>query len=182
LAELDRMTITLEVTIRLARQEDLAHLETWQGFDSAEHRKALRYYLTAQRIGSGALLVAEAGGVPVGQLFLWYRRLETSLADGVETISITAMRVHPEFRRRGIATRLAQVAEGLARDLGYRWVTIGTDVDNDAAHRLYRSWGYEEFVRNTYEWDGRHYPQICLRKRLDHGAGGPEPLGDPGPV
>lgn len=163
---LDRFPIDLDVTIRLATQEDLRHLETWRGFDTPAHRRALRYYLAAQKTGGGALIVADVGDVPIGQLFLWYHRDDPSLADGKETVSVTALRVWPAFRRRGIASRMTKAAEAMARDLGFETVTIGVDVDNHPAHRLYLSWGYEEFMRTTYEWDGKRHPQICLRKKL----------------
>ena len=120
----------------------------------------------------GALLVAVVGDYPVAQLFLWYHRDDPSLADGQSTVSITALRVRPAFRKRGIASRLAEVAEAIAAERGFTTITIGTDVDNDIAHRLYISWGYEEFKRDTYEWDGQTHPQICLRKRLSAADGG----------
>ncbi len=162
----DRFEVGVEVAIRLAVEADIAHLETWQGFDTPAHHRALRYYLAMQDAGAGAFIVAETGGYPVAQLFLWFHRDDPSLADGSKTVSITALRVRPAFRRRGIATRMARVAEQLAEEIGFDTVTIGTDVDNHPAHRLYLSWGYEEFKRDTYEWDGETHPQICLRKRL----------------
>jgi ribosomal protein S18 acetylase RimI-like enzyme len=158
--------VTLDVTVRLATAADLLHLETWRGFDTPAHRRALRYYLAATDAEAGAFLVADVAGYPVGQLFLWYHRDDPALADGATTVSITALRVWQPFRRRGIAARLNQVAERLARQRGFQVVTIGADVDNHAAQRLYLAWGYEEFMRSTYEWDGRTYPQVCLRKRL----------------
>lgn len=163
---LDRFMVQVDVIIRAGRREDLVYLDAWPGFDTPAHRRALRYYLQQHRLGEGAFLVADMGGLPVGQLFLWYLREDRELGDGQAIASITALRVWPAFRRRGIATRLAAAAEKVALDLNFRALTIGTDVDNDAAHRLYLDWGYREFKRSTYEWDGRTYPQICLRKEL----------------
>lgn len=163
---LDEFSIPVDVIIRTAAKEDLAHLETWPGFDTPAHRRALRYYLAMQEAGGGALIIAEVGGYPVAQLFLWFHRDDPTLADGTNTVSITALRVRPAYRKRGIASRMGKVAEQMAREIGFDTITIGTDVDNDTAHRLYLSWGYEEFKRATYEWDGQTHPQICLRKRL----------------
>ncbi len=97
------------------------------------------------------------------------------MGDGEETVSITALRVWTPFRRHGVATRLAAAAESVALQAGFRTVTIGADVGNGAAYRLYQSWGYEEFKRSSYEWDGKVYPQICMRKRLAAGGQGPAP-------
>jgi ribosomal protein S18 acetylase RimI-like enzyme len=185
-AEIARFGVRIDVVIRSARQDDLKYLESWPGFNTPAHRQALRYYLAEHRRGGGVFLVADAGGHPIGQLFLWYRREDPQLGDGEETVSLTALRVWTPFRRRGVATRLAAAAEGVAREAGFRTITIGTDVDNEAAHRLYRSWGYEEFKRSTYQWDGKVYPQICMRKRLSAGGQGPaagvggsaRPMGD----
>lgn len=164
--EFGRFTVRVEIVIRPARPEDLRQLETWPGFDTPAHRQALRFYLAEQRRGGGILLVADAGGHPVGQLFLWYRREDPQLGDGRSTVSITALRVWAPFRRRGVATRLARAAEEVASRAGFRVITIGADVGNEGALRLYRSWGYSEFKRSTYEWDGRAYPQVCLKKKL----------------
>jgi ribosomal protein S18 acetylase RimI-like enzyme len=161
-----RMSVPVDVEIRLAQPADVASLETWSGFDTPPHRQALRYYLTMQDANLGALLVAAVDDYLVAQLFLWFHRDDPTLADGTNTVSITALRVRPAFRKRGIASRLAEVAEAMAAEIGFETVTIGTDIDNDAAHRLYLSWGYEEFKRSTYEWDGKTFPQICLRKSL----------------
>jgi len=163
---LSTMSVPVDVEIRLAQPADIASLEAWSGFDTPAHRQALRYYLTMQDADLGALLVAAVDDYLVAQLFLWFHRDDPTLADGTKTVSITALRVRPAFRKRGIASRLAEVAEAMAAEIGFETVTIGTDIDNDAAHRLYLSWGYEEFKRSTYEWDGKTFPQFCLRKSL----------------
>jgi ribosomal protein S18 acetylase RimI-like enzyme len=173
---LDRFLVQAEVTIRAGRREDLAYLDVWPGFDTPAHRQALRYYLQQHRLGEGAFLVADIGGLPVGQLFLWYLREDRELGDGQTIASITALRVWPSIRRQGVASKLAAAAEKLVIELGFSELTIGTDTDNSAAHRLYVRWGYQEFKRSTYEWDGRTYPQVCMRKRLIR----PAPAAPPG--
>lgn len=169
------MTVPVDVVIRLAVPADIAGLERWAGFDTPAHSRALGYYLAMQQADIGALIVATVGDYPVGQLFLWYDRDDPSLADGTTAVSITALRVRPAYRKRGIASRMAQVAEEMSRQRGFKTITIGTDTDNDAALRLYLSWGYEEFKRSTYEWDGKVFPQICLRKALTPPSGQAEP-------
>lgn len=176
---LDRFAVQAEVSIRAGRREDLPHLDVWPGFDTPAHRQALRYYLQQHRLGEGAFLVADIGGLPVGQLFLWYLREDQELGDGRTIASITALRVWPTLQRQGIATRLAATAEKIAADLGFSVLTIGADTDNDSALRLYLRWGYREFKRSTYEWDGHTYPQICLRKPL---AARATPAAPPGGV
>jgi ribosomal protein S18 acetylase RimI-like enzyme len=163
---LAKMEVPVDVVIRLAEPADIAGLEAWEGFDTPAHRRALRYYLTMQNTDLGAFLVAVVGDYPVAQLFLWYHRDDPTLADGHEAVSITALRVRSAFRKRGIASRMGAVAEAMARERGFTTITIGTDVDNDPALRLYLSWGYTEFKRSMYEWDGKTFPQICLRKSL----------------
>lgn len=168
-------TVQIEIDIRRAQASDLEHLARWLGFDTRTHREALRYYLAEQQRGGGVLVVADAGGAPIGQLFLCLRRGDPDLADGKTTACITALRVWVPFRRHGVATRLVRVAEEMARQRGFSMMTIGTDVDNDDAHRLYLSWGYKDFKRGTYEWDDKLLPQICLRKRIGPGPRGEGP-------
>ena len=57
------------------------------------------------------------------------------------------MRVHPDFQRRGLGTRMLSKLEVGARELGFRTLTLDTTVGQVAAMSMYMKSGYEEVSR-----------------------------------
>jgi ribosomal protein S18 acetylase RimI-like enzyme len=60
--------------------------------------------------------------------------------------------VRPEFRRQGIGRRLMQELEQWARELDCCKITLEVRHDNQAAQRLYRSYGFSEPGIATHFW------------------------------
>ncbi|RME13911.1 MAG: GNAT family N-acetyltransferase [Ardenticatenia bacterium] len=60
-----------------------------------------------------------------------------------QTWLISNVAVLPEYRRRGIARRLMEAAHEHIRTHGGRRIVLQVRQDNDAAHTLYESMGYE---------------------------------------
>ena len=60
---------------------------------------------------------------------------------------ICRMRVHPEFQRRGLGTRMLWKLEERARELGFQTLTLDTTAGQVAAMGMYRKAGYEEVAR-----------------------------------
>ena len=60
---------------------------------------------------------------------------------------ICRMRVHPDFQRRGLGTRMLSTLEERARELGFRTLTLDTTVGQVAAMSMYLKAGYEEVAR-----------------------------------
>ncbi len=57
---------------------------------------------------------------------------------------ICRMRVHPEFQRRGLGTKMLSALEERARELGFRTLVLDTTVGQVAARSMYSRAGYEE--------------------------------------
>ncbi len=75
---------------------------------------------------------------------------------------IATLGVHPEYRRRGIGTRLLQACE---RELDTPLIRLTLRESNTAAHELYLRQGYEIVGR----WRGYYYDQedgIVMEKRM----------------
>ena len=64
------------------------------------------------------------------------------------TAEICRMRVHPDFQRRGLGTRILSRLEERARELGFRTLTLETTVRQVAAIRMYTKSGYVEVARD----------------------------------
>jgi len=86
--------------------------------------------------------------------------------------SISNVAVHPDFRARGIARRLMEVALREADNKGAQLIVLEVRADNTAAHRLYRELGFEvydtiaELSLPVHNWPSRVVlPSLPLRKR-----------------
>ncbi len=60
---------------------------------------------------------------------------------------ICRMRVHPDFQRRGLGTRILSRLEERARELGFRTLTLETTAGQVAAIGMYTKAGYVEVGR-----------------------------------
>lgn len=104
---------------------------------AAEARACL---LPALRRHPGTLvLLAEVERQAVG-LAICFTGFSTFKARGL--LNIHDLAVLPEWRGRGIGTRLLTEVEGIARARGYCKVTLEVRADNAAAHGLYARLGF----------------------------------------
>ncbi len=165
---IDRWTLTLEVGIRPCREDDLARLE-WFGH-YAEHRQIFRQAFARQARGEVVMLVAEANGFPVGQVWI------DLVKQRDEAVAVLwALRVLPCLQNLGIGRRLIAAAEHLARERGFAVAELGVEHDNIHARRLYERLGYVVVGDNVEAWDyttpdGRQVhvvaPEWIMRRRL----------------
>lgn len=136
---------TVDVIIRNGNVHDLPGME-WEG----EYRRFRRLYKMAideAKAGRRIVLVAEVGGRIIGQIIIHLNR-----ADSVATAYLYAFRVRPEWRNRGIGTRLIQEAESVLVRIGFRRALIAVAKDNPGARRLYERMGYSHLAEEDGEW------------------------------
>lgn len=126
-------TITLPVTIRRCREQDLEAME-WYGIFTP-HRDIFRENFRRQERGEIVMLVADVGGFPAGQVWVDPRR-------GAPAGLLWALRVFPFLQGHGIGTRLIEAAEGELRALGVRRAEISAERNNPRARALYERLGY----------------------------------------
>ena len=109
--QLQQFTVSVPVTIRLCRKDDLPALE-WFGMFT-DHREMILAAYDSQERGEALMLVAETQGFPVCQVWIDLT-LERVDATGV----LWAVRVFPTLQNRGIGTRLMVAAEDVLRCRG----------------------------------------------------------------
>ena len=156
---------------RLADQAALTELEAiaWSaesGFPSLMAPGARR---DASFFGTGnppeAHLVAELDGSVVGYIRL---KPPTPLPENAHVIQVQGLAVHPDARRRGVASALLDAAEATLRERGTRKLTLRVLSTNQPAIGLYERHGFvregtllEEFCIN-----GRFVDDVAMAKRL----------------
>lgn len=134
---LGRHSVELDIIVRPCRESDLRMLE-WGGSYRA-HRRVIERAFEGHLRGDNPMLVAEAQGFPVAQLWIDLARRED---EGVAIL--WALRVMPGLRALGIGRVLVRCAERLAREWGFAQTEIGVEHDNVGARRLYEHLGYVE--------------------------------------
>jgi len=132
---LQQFTVSMPVTIRLCRKDDLPALE-WFGMFT-DHREMILAAYDSQERGEALMLVAEMQGFPIGQVWIDLT-LERVDATGV----LWAVRVFPTMQNRGIGTRLMLAAEDVLCRRGFTAVELGVEKDNLPAKRFYERQGY----------------------------------------
>lgn len=112
--------------------------------------------------GRRLLWLAERDGADVAMVALLLAHEDPEVADGRSCVCMTSLVVLPSERGRGVGRRLTALAEHEARRRGVGVMTLYTRVENEAAIALYRSLGYVEWKRGTFDWG----PAVYLRKLL----------------
>lgn len=64
--------------------------------------------------------------------------------------NITALAVHPEYTRRGLAIQLLETVERLSQTLGIRQLSMAVASENPEACRLAESFGFESIASETF--------------------------------
>jgi ribosomal protein S18 acetylase RimI-like enzyme len=133
-----------EITLRAARAEDKPDVLAFCERASEEGDYVASAWDGWLVDASGALLVAEDAGRPVGIVHL--RRL------GDQEGWLEGLRVDPSFQRRGIGDRLVAAVVDAARERGAWFVRLFTSSDNVPAQRLFGRLGFEQVAQFvTYE-------------------------------
>lgn len=132
---LGRMTLTVDMTIRLCVESDLPALE-WMGL-FAPHRGVIREAFDAQQRGDGLMVLGIAGGFPIGQVWI---DLARKRAEGVAVL--WAVRTFHPLHGTGIGRHLMRVAERLLRERGIARAELGVERGNATARRFYERLGW----------------------------------------
>ncbi len=144
------LTVRLSITIRVATKSDIPKLE-WYG-QFTHYRNLFRRAYRDQLEGRRVILVADCNNFPVGQLFIQLQSSNHLIADGRRRAYFYSFRVMEMFRGRGIGTALVSEAEGVVMRRDFASVTIAVVKANQAALRLYRQLGYQQFAEDSGRW------------------------------
>jgi ribosomal protein S18 acetylase RimI-like enzyme len=130
----------------IAQQYQALHRDQWEGGGREpphdDHEPDwLSEVLAALAAPDVRTFVAEADGRLVGTA-----RVELAERPYFRIADIRRVYVAPEWRRRGVATRLMAVAERAAADAGAKEARLSVVAENDAALRLYQALGYGRFA------------------------------------
>jgi ribosomal protein S18 acetylase RimI-like enzyme len=105
--------------------------------DSGKQAEGISLVLDNPEIGR--IFVSEIGGAVNGMVMLLFT---VSTFMGKKVAILEDMIVSPEWRDKGVGSRLIDAAIEYARDAGFGRITLLTDHDNETAQRFYASRGF----------------------------------------
>ena len=149
------MTVSIEITLRLAAASDLPKLE-WFG-QYAHFRNLYRRSFREQQHGRRLLLLADGNDFPIGHVFIQLQSNNPTIADGSRRAYLYSFRVMEVFRGKGIGTRLLNEAESLVMARGFDRTTIAVAKHNQKARQLYERLGYRIFDQDPGRWRYRDH-------------------------
>ena len=133
--------------IRKATVEEM--LDMWGYADVQSLSPTVRYFCSQISSGNADFWTVENDGELIGELYAFLNIEEDrDFADGETTAYLCAFRVRPEYRGRGIGTRLMETVLADLKERGFRRATIG--VDEERNERMYRRMGFVTKVKDCY--------------------------------
>ena len=93
----------------------------------------------------------------IGQISLKYDCNDTDYTIKNQRIYISFLVVKPEHRQKGIGEKLVNFACKLASDIGYKEISIGVDIDNYPAIKLYHKCGFDKIIYVGEDEQGKYF-------------------------
>ena len=120
------------------------------------HREQAAEWLAQLRAGNRMTWVYETDGQFVGEISLVHTHPDPDYTVPGRRAYLSRLVVKPEYRRRGIGRTLVRFAAEKAGELGYRELSIGVDLDNYPALRLYAEEGFDRILRVDKDGQGAY--------------------------
>lgn len=116
-----------------------------------------------------AINTIESPYLPVGTVELGLRFSDGWTQVGRSFPYLSNLAVHPQFRRRGVASQLLQGCERLVQEWGFKDIYLHVLEQNEQARQLYFQQGYrvKKVEKKCLFWPWSHPRQIFLHKHLD---------------
>ena len=123
---------------------------------------AERFYSELQS-GNRVTYVCEDEGALLGEISLVFKMEESDYTIAGKRTYVSHLVVKKEHRRKGIGKALVEYVIEQAKQMGLRELTIGVDLDNFAALRLYTKAGFDRVLLIDEDRQGRY---VKLMKTL----------------
>ena len=125
-------------------------------WDMERHQQQAEEWLAQLRAGNRLTWVYETEGQFLGEISLVHTHPDPDYSIPGGRAYLSRLVVKPEYRRRGIGRLLVRFAAEKARELGYKELSIGVDLDNYPALRLYAEEGFRRILRVDRDEQGAY--------------------------
>lgn len=141
------------IKIRKGKISDFPSLnQEWAWSNENWQREAQKKTIRGIQKGDQEFYVVELdNGDLIGELHIYWKQEDTDEADGKNRAYLSALRIHPEYRGKGLGTKLVKhCLQGITKN-GFSEATIGAYEKEQRTQDLYKKWGFTEFVKEKYE-------------------------------
>lgn len=143
----EKREIMGKLTIRVAKSDEFGKVVSiYEDEGSRAEAKAVGKVVAKEfgeiESGKRVILLAEIDKKPVGTIQLVLESSNKEHADGKDLSHLHHLKMHKKFCRRGVGEALTHSVENIAREKGFKRMTLGVDEDNPYAKKLYEKWGY----------------------------------------
>ena len=132
-------------------------------WDMERHADLAERFLSELQSGNRLTWVYEQDGHFLGEISLVLNKDDPDYTVPGRRIYVSRLIARKENRRQGVGKALVEYAVSRAAEMGYSELSIGVDMDNYPALRLYTAAGFREILFLGEDADGRY---LKLLKRL----------------
>ena len=125
-------------------------------WDMERHREQAGEWLSQLRTGNRLTWVYEAEGQFLGEISLVHTHPDSDYTVHGKRAYLSRLVVRPDCRRRGIGRTLVRFSAEKAAELGYTELSIGVDLDNYPALRLYVQEGFHRILQVDQDEQGAY--------------------------
>jgi ribosomal protein S18 acetylase RimI-like enzyme len=125
-------------------------------WDMERHREQAKEWLAQLQAGNRITYVCQSEGQFIGEISLVHTHPDPDYTIPTRRAYISRLVVKPEYRRRGIGRTLVRFIAEKAAVLGYTELSIGVDLDNYPALRLYAQEGFHRILRVDKDEQGAY--------------------------
>ena len=115
-------------------------------WDMKKHAGLAEQFLTELKSGNRMIWIYQQNGAFLGEIALVKEMNDPDYTIPNRRIYVSRLIVKREYRRQGIGRALVAFVTQKARELGYHELTIGVDLDNYAALKLYIDSGFDKVL------------------------------------
>ena len=115
-------------------------------WDMKKHSELAEKFLNELKSGNRITYIYKDGDDFIGEISLVKEMNDTDYTIPNRRIYVSRLIVKPEYRRQGIGKMLVEYVTDKAKELGYSEMSIGVDIKNYAALKLYINGGFDKIV------------------------------------
>ena len=125
-------------------------------WNTERHREQAEQWLAQLRAGNRLTYVCQTEGQFIGEISLVFSHPDSDYTVPGRRAYVSRLVVKPEYRRRGVGRTLVRFIAEQAAELGYKELSIGVDLDNYPALKLYIQEGFDRILRVDKDGQGEY--------------------------
>ncbi|MBQ4122353.1 GNAT family N-acetyltransferase [bacterium] len=120
-----------------------------------EHKDLAKRFLSELQCGNRLTYIYKENGEFLGEISLVFDACDKDYTIKDKRIYLSRLVVKKQLRRKGIGRKLVEFIIEVAKNMGYNELSVGVDLCNYAALKLYTEYGFDKIVFVGEDGDGK---------------------------